>query len=134
MLIQTIEKKFECGELDEICLKLVTFIRHNINEILEHWRSECRTWDRCVDLQTAIKTFLLRKGSVDMSMDMKAQVEAMKKEIERRMSEGDSDITRIKTEWTQKYAGIWREYRTLEIIYAFDRNKEKCLRVFEEIK
>jgi hypothetical protein len=110
------------GALDRYLERLLRFVERNRDEIQLLAGS-----DEPVALAEAAKRVVARAGHVDLSSEMRDQVQRICDEIWIRGERGDYDRAHITQEWTSKHAANWRRWRIKEYVFVIDRHAEEIV-------
>jgi len=130
--LDEIAQKYADGRLDHIKSDLERFITANrvrIDGLKQEWATR-----RHVQLtdENAIKQFILKHRSINPVAEIQEQLEEIQKEKWiRGVQQGcEPDEQAVALEWSQKYSANWRAHRVTTIIYVFDREKERYVKLF----
>jgi hypothetical protein len=104
------------GALDRYLARLLTFVDRNRGEIVQ-----LADGDAPDALVEAAKRVVVRAGAVDLSSEMRDQVQRICDEIWIRGERGDYDRAHITQEWTSLHAANWRRWRLKEYVFVIDR-------------
>ncbi|HLV30440.1 MAG TPA: hypothetical protein VKY57_02600 [Chitinispirillaceae bacterium] len=127
--LDKIKESYAQGHLDSLKYQLQQFIQNNKNEILRFKAQEEIHWEKELDVETALKLFILHVRSINMQAEMKDQLKAIKEEGNYR-SESHNSMNQVCFDWIQYQAPIWRGYRVLSIIYVLNQNRDFYLSLF----
>jgi hypothetical protein len=76
--------------------------------------------------------FILERKVVSLRKDMEDQLKEVEKEKWYRGEKNEcDDFDCVCKEWVKNYGGAWRVHRTREVLYVFEREKERYLEVIE---
>lgn len=127
--LDKIKESYSQGKLDSLKFQLQEFIRNNKNEIIRFKEQEEKLWEKKLDIETALKLFILHVRSINMQAEMRDQIKAIKEESNYR-SHSQNNTNEISFDWIQYQAPVWRGYRVLSIIYVLNQNLEHFLSLF----
>jgi hypothetical protein len=111
-----LELSWARGALDRYLGRLLTFVDRNRAEIVQ--LADGEDPDALVE---AAKRVVVRAGHVDLSSEMRDQVQRICDEIWIRGERGDYDRAHITQEWTSLHAANWRRWRIKEYVFVIDR-------------
>lgn len=127
--LDKIKESYLQGKLDSLKLQLQQFIQENKSEILRYKEQEEILWNKKLDIETALKLFILHVRSINMQEEMRDQLNDIKNDSG--VSESHHNMNQICFEWIQYHAPIWRGFRVLSIIYVFNENRDYYLSLFD---
>lgn len=129
--IDEIRSKYDSGQLEEIRKDLERFIRVHREQILRY-----RDTNRSPDVsplpdEVAIKLYILRHRSINPKREIEEQLQEINREkwIRGVQSGLAPDPQQVASEWSRLYSAGWRSHRVLSIVYVFEREKERYLRL-----
>jgi hypothetical protein len=128
--LDEIKKGYESGYLDPIKSQLEKFIRKHKDDIIKFKQQEENLWKHSMDLAAAVKLFILKIRTIDMHAEMADQVKALETVASNKPAHIDTNSAHM--DWVHSHAKGWRGYRVLAIIYVFDKNRDRLLKVFSE--
>jgi len=105
------------GALDRYLGRLLTFVERHRDQIVQLAGGD----DEPAALVEAAKRVVVRAGAVDLSSEMRDQVQRICDEIWYRGERGDYDRAHITQEWTSLHAANWRRWRIKEYVFVIDR-------------
>ena len=132
--IDEIRSKYESGQLDHIKADLERFIIAHAEEIEQYKRDQIeRGLDPIAD-DTAIKFFIIQNRSINPEREILEQVAEIEREkwIQGVKTGCAPDAQAVCQEWANKHSAGWRQHRVTIIVYVFEREKERFLRVLHE--
>lgn len=126
--VSEIKNRYEEGELDRVKEDLEMFLRNRKEPILSFQNTlEDQFPNREVDLEFAVKAYILKVRSINPEAEIKKEVKMIRSEVDRIQSQKDIPREEIVRKWCSKYASAWREQRVLSILYVFEQHKDHYL-------
>lgn len=129
-----IKEAYESGKLDHVKTALENFIKTHKNEI-KRLKNDKTISSRLGELsdEVAVKLFVLQHRSINPIEEIKEQLTEIEKEkwiqgIHYGCSPNPEQVTK---EWANLYSSGWRDHRVLCVIYVFEREKERYLKLLE---
>lgn len=116
--LQILDKLWENGSLKRHLNSLERFYREKRPEFLRLLATEPPSNHRLVELA---KQLVIEHGIVDHLSETLDQIKAIESEIWIQGENGNHDRERIATEWTDRHAASWREWRIKEYLYTTER-------------
>ncbi|MFN3484675.1 MAG: hypothetical protein ACK44W_04230 [Planctomycetota bacterium] len=128
--LNELKRRYESGELDAIREDLERFLRQHRTAIAAA-RSQQLSGGVPVSEEEAVKLYILRHRSVNPERDLRDQLEEIRREAGRRSPGGESpaELEEVTLEWARYRSAAWRSYRLSAILYVFDREKERYLKL-----
>ncbi len=126
--IKIIEELFKTGQLNSISSHLLEFVRRHKRDIRE-LAGEQSNSDQ---LMKATTQLIRKRGSIHLPSEMADQIREINNEIWYRGERGDFDRSKIQEEWAMKYAAVWRNFRTKEILYVLEQKWDEIERILGE--
>lgn len=129
--IEEIRRKYEAGLMDEIRGDLERFIRAHRDEIRRLRDANiARNLPPLAD-DTAVKLFILQHRSINPRREIQEQLQEISREKWiRGVQLGHApDEGEVAAEWAQKHAAGWRAHRVMSIVYVFEREKDRLVRL-----
>jgi len=132
--IDEIRSKYESGQLDYIKTDLERFIIVHAAEIEQYKRDQIERGLPPITDDTAIKFFIIRNRSINPEREILEQVAEIEREkwIQGVKTGSAPDPHAVCAEWANKYSAGWRQHRVTLIVYVFERDKDRFLRVLHE--
>jgi hypothetical protein len=132
--IDEIRSKYESGELDYIKTDLERFIIVHAPEIEQYKRDQVARGLPPITDDTAIKFFIIQNRSINPEREILEQVAEIEREkwIQGVKTGAEPDPQQVCQEWASKYSAGWRQHRVTIIVYVFEREKDRFLRVLHE--
>ena len=132
--IDEIRSKYESGELDYIKADLERFIIAHAQEIEKYKRDQVDRGLPPIADDTAIKFFIIQNRSINPEREILEQVAEIEREkwIQGVKTGSAPDPHAVCAEWANKYSAGWRQHRVTLIVYVFERDKDRFLRVLHE--
>jgi hypothetical protein len=122
---ESVDSKFESGELNKLFQHLLDFVVRHQSDILVMANELNGSTDET--LLEATRKLVLRLGTVHPPSEMADQIREIQKEVWYRGEEGNSDMVGIKEKWSEEYAMKWREARTYETFYLIEKRSVELL-------
>lgn len=129
--IEEIRQKYDSGRMDEIRVDLDRFIRAHRREILcLRDANVAKNLPPLTD-ETAIKLFILRHRSINPRREIQEQLQEISREkwIRGVQLGCPPDPEEVASEWARKHSAGWRAHRVMSIVYVFEREKERYVRL-----
>ncbi|HEY3226093.1 MAG TPA: hypothetical protein VGK61_03735 [Planctomycetota bacterium] len=132
--IDEIRTKYESGELDYIKADLERFIIAHAQEIERYRRDQVERGLPPIADDTAIKFFIIQNRSINPEREILEQVAEIEREkwIQGVKTGSAPDPQAVCQEWASKYSAGWRSHRVTSIVYVFEREKDRYLRILRE--
>lgn len=130
--LNELKRRYESGEFDAIREDLERFLRKHRAAIAA---ARCEQERRGVPVseEEAVKLYILRHRSINPERDMRDQLEEIRREAGRRAAAPagapPADAEEVTLEWARYRSAAWRSYRLTAILYVFDREKDRYLRL-----
>lgn len=129
-----IREKYGKGTLEQIRKDLEGFLvahRGKIREVRE--KSFARKKGR-VSPELAVKLYILQHRSINPAREIREQLHEINREkwIHGEMLGHPPDDQAVARSWAKKHAVEWRSHRVMEIVFVFEQEKERFLRILEE--
>jgi hypothetical protein len=131
--IDEIRAKYDSGKLEPIRLDLERFIRAHKAEIRKFQdRNVAKKLPPLSD-EVAIKLYILQHRSINPAREIREQLEEIQREkwIRGVQTGREPDAQTVASEWSREHSAGWRAHRVTEIIYVFDREKERYVRLLQ---
>jgi hypothetical protein len=128
--LEDIRRKFESGQLDSIKTDLERFLVQNRAEIARYQEEQGQKGLSLTD-ETAVKFYILRYGSINARREITEQLEEIQREkwIRGERLGRPPDAQEVARDWAKKHSAGWRSHRLTTIIYCFDREKDRYLKL-----
>jgi hypothetical protein len=128
--LDEIREKYEAGRLESLRRDLERFLVAHRAEIAAYRKAEAEKGLELTD-EAAVKFFLLRHRTVNAQGDIREQLEEIRKEawIQGVKKGCAPDEAAVAQEWARCYSAGWRAHRLTTIVYVFEREKERYLRL-----
>ena len=132
--IDEIRAKYETGQLEYIKSDLERFIIAHASEIEQFKRDQVERGLPPITDDTAIKFFIIRNRSINPEREILEQVAEIEREkwIQGVKTGSAPDPQAVCAEWASKYSAGWRQHRVTIIVYVFEQEKERFLRVLHD--
>lgn len=128
--LDEIREKYEAGRLETLRQDLGRFLVAHRSEIAA-WRADQKARGIELDDEQAVKLFLLRRRTVNPGGDIREQLDEIRKEawIQGVQKGRPPDEAAVAQEWARSYSAGWRSHRLTTIVYVFEREKERYLKL-----
>ena len=129
--IEEIREKYEAGQLDRIKADLERFIVSHRGAILKFRDASIAKGRPPLSDEVAIKFYILRHRSINPAQEIQEQlVEIEREKWIRGVATGrEPDAQEVANEWAKEHSAGWRAHRVTTIVYVFDREKDRYLRL-----
>jgi len=129
--IDEIRRKYESGQLDVIREDLERFLRAHREQILRFRDSRRTSPSLGLSDELAVKLYILRQRSINPKREIEEQLQEIHREkwIRGIQMGQPPDAEQVASEWARLYSAGWRSHRVLSIVYVFEREKERFLRL-----
>ena len=128
--IEDIRRKYDAGQLDPLKSDLETFIlRHRSDIGAVRVQEEARGVP--FSDEAAIKIYILRHRSISPQKDIQEQLGEIRKEtwIRGVQTGCPPDPEEVAMDWARIHSAAWRSHRLTTIIYVFERDKDRYLKL-----
>jgi len=119
----SLEEKFAKGELKDIEAHILDFVERHHKTILDIAET-CKASKIKHPYIEATQILAGKRGSIHLPSELAAMIKELNKEKWYRGEEGEEDEDKIKDDWKQKYANLWREARKIEILYVIEKKQD----------
>lgn len=128
--IDEIRRRYEAGELETIRQDLDRFIQAHKGEISTYRDEQARKGLNLSD-EAAVKFFILHHRSINPQREIRDQLEEIQKEkwIRGIQTGRPPDEQEVALDWARDHSADWRSHRVTEIVYVFEREKERYCRL-----
>jgi hypothetical protein len=132
--IDEIRAKYESGRLDYIKSDLERFIIAHAAEIERYKREQADRGLAPISDDTAIKFFIIQNRSINPEREILEQIAEIEREkwIRGVQTGRSPDANAVCQEWASLYSAGWRAHRVTSIVYVFEREKERYLRILRD--
>ena len=132
--IDEIRAKYESGQLDSIKADLERFIAAHALEIERYKREQVERGLPPISDDTAIKFFIIQNRSINPEREILEQIAEIEREkwIQGVKTGQAPDAQAVCQEWAAKYSAGWRSHRVTSIVYVFEREKDRFLRILRD--
>ncbi len=130
--LDEIRERYEAGQLEPIRRDIERFLVAHRTEIARY-RKEQEEKGLVLTDEAAVKFFLLRHRTINAQADIREQLEEIRKEKWiRGVQQGCApDDQQVALEWARSYSAGWRAHRLTTIVYVFEREKERYLKLLK---
>ena len=130
--LDEIREQYEQGRLEPLKGDLERFLCSHRERIRAFGVEQTA---RGLDLpaESVVKFYILRQRSINPRREIQDQLEEIQREkwIRGIQSGCEPDAQQVAADWARKYSGPWREHRLTTIVYVFEREKERFLKLLE---
>jgi hypothetical protein len=128
--IDGIRMDYEAGRLESLKEDLARFLCAHRSDIAR-FREEQSGKGLALDGESAVKFFILRHRTVNPQRDISDQLEEIRKEAWcRGVDTGRApDPQLVALDWARRFSADWRAHRVTTIVYVFERDKERFLKL-----
>lgn len=130
--LEEIEQKYRRGELDPIKEDLERFLVAH-REKIAACRAEQEGKGNPLPDDALVKYYILRHRSINPRREIADQLDEIQKEkwIRGVHSGCPPDPQAVAEDWARQYSDGWRKHRLNEIIFVFEQEKERYLRLLQ---
>ena len=130
--IDAIRAEYESGRLEELRGDLERFLLAH-RERIRAFAAEQAAKGLAPTTETAVKFYLLRQRSINPRREIQDQLEEIQREkwIRGVNSGRAPDPQEVAADWARRYSAMWREHRITKIVYVFEREKDRYLKLVE---
>ena len=132
--IQQLEEEFLAGTLAPIQRDLEAFLRTNRDKILEFKRRQVDVLGPNPDAAAlAVKWYILEVKCINPVEEIRSELGEIEREIwyEGERQKRTADRLEVAREWCRRHAPGWRDHRVMTIIFVFEREKSRYLKILE---
>ena len=128
--LDEIRRDYEAGRLGAIQQDLERFLVAHRAEIVAA-RAEQERAGVAVPAGDAVKLFILRHRSIHAQHEIRDQLEEIQREkwIRGVQSGCSPDAQQVAAEWAQAHSAAWRQHRLTTIVYVFEQDKDRYLKL-----
>ena len=128
--LEEIRRKYDSGELEPIKEDLARYLVAHRAEIAA-WRAQQELTGTALPDGDAVKLFILRHRSINPQREIREQLEEIQKEkwIRGVRAGSPPDPQQVALEWARVHSVSWREHRLTTIVYVFEQEKERYLKL-----
>lgn len=119
----TLDQLWQSGRLQRHVECLERFYREKRHQFRQRLQSQVDSGE----LTKVAKSLVIENGTVDPHSETLDQIKAIESEIWIQGEQGNHDRNRIATEWTERYAQAWRDWRLKEYLYTIERTEARHL-------
>ncbi len=129
--LDEIRRKYESGQLDHIKADLERFLTAHRQEIDCFREEQCRRARQQLPDETIVKFFIIHCRSINPASEISEQLAEIEREkwIQGVEKGCCPDPQQVALDWAKKFSAGWRAHRVTSIIYCFDRDKERYLKL-----
>ena len=129
-----IREKYDKGELDQIRRDLEQFLVAHRERIRDLQQKKFAGKTKLVSPEVAVKLYILQHRSINPAREIREQLHEINREkwIHGEMLGRPPDSQAVARSWARKHAVGWRSHRVMEIVFVFDQEKKKYLKILEK--
>lgn len=130
--IDDIKAQYEAGRLEDLRGDLERFmVAHR--EKIRVFAAEQAARGLVIPIDAAVKFYILRQRSINPRREIQDQLEEIQREkwIRGVQSGCAPDPQEVAADWAKRYSAMWREHRLTTIVYVFEREKSRYLKLIE---
>ena len=128
--LDEIRMQYEAGRLEPIRQDLERFIFAH-RKAIETYRSEQEAKGIPLTDEAAVKFYILRHRSINPRREIQDQIEEIMREkwIRGVRTGREPNEQEVATEWSREHSASWRAHRVTVIIYVFEREKDRFIKM-----
>jgi len=130
--LKKLSEEFCLGRYKELEKDLEDFIRNNKDAITKFKETELKNTDiSSASNELAIKLYIIKTKTINPSAEIKKELAEIEKEIwyQGEKLKAPPDRNKIAQEWCRLHAPGWRDNWVFAVIYVFEHNKERYLKL-----
>lgn len=129
--LEEIRRKYESGELAPLRDDLERFLIAHRDRIRALQRDRIEKGQPELPPEVAVKLYILQHRTVNPQRDIADQLREIEREkwIRGVDAGAEPDPQKVASEWARRYSAGWRAHRVTSIVYVFEREKERYLRI-----
>jgi hypothetical protein len=130
--LDDIKANYDAGRLEGLRGDLERFLAAH-REKIRVFAAEQAARGLTIPKDAAVKFYILRLRSINPRREIQDQLEEIQREKWiRGINSGRSpDPQEVANDWAKRYSAMWREHRLTEIVYVFEREKDRYLKILE---
>ena len=130
--LDDIKANYDAGKLEGLRGDLERFLASHRDRILR-FEEEQAARGLSIPRDSAVKFYILRLRSINPRREIQDQLEEIQREkwIRGIQTGCAPDPQEVAADWAKRYSAMWREHRLTEIVYVFEREKERYLKILE---
>lgn len=133
--LEKLDSEYQAGKYRTVEADLEAFIRkhrHQIRRFRDELLGKLKGVTPTDDL--AIRWYLLQIRSINPVDEIREELEEIEREIwyQGERSQGRVDRASVARQWCYRHAPGWRDHRVLAIVYCYERNKERYIKILDE--
>lgn len=128
--IDDIKAEYDGGKLEELRGDLERFLLAHKDRI-RAFAAEQAAKGLAPTVEAAVKFYLLKQRSINPRREIQDQLEEIQREKWiRGINTGRApDPQEVASDWARRYSAMWREHRITKIVYVFEREKDRYLKI-----
>ena len=130
--LDDIKANYDAGKLEGLRGDLERFLVSHRDRILR-FHEEQAARGLSIPRDSAVKFYILRLRSINPRREIQDQLEEIQREkwIRGIQTGCAPDPQEVAADWAKRYSAMWREHRLTEIVYVFEREKDRYLKILE---
>ena len=130
--LDDIKANYDAGRLEGLRGDLERFLVSH-REKIRLFAEEQAARGLKIPRDSAVKFYILRLRSINPRREIQDQLEEIQREkwIRGVQTGRAPDPQEVAADWAKRYSAMWREHRLTEIVYVFEREKERYLKILE---
>ena len=130
--LDDIKANYDAGRLEGLRGDLERFLVAH-REKIRVFAAEQAARGLVIPQDSAVKFYILRLRSINPRREIQDQLEEIQREkwIRGIQTGRAPDPQEVAADWAKRYSAMWREHRLTEIVYVFEREKDRYLKILE---
>lgn len=130
--LDDIREQYEGGRLEALKADLERFLAAHRDRI-RAFAAEQAARGLELPSESVVKFYILRQRSINPRREIQDQLEEINREkwIRGVQTGCSPDPQEVAVDWARKFSATWREHRLTTIVYVFEREKDRYLKVLE---
>ena len=131
--IESIRQRYEAGALDGLCRDLEVFLKSHRDAIRNFRNEQVEQGFKNMPLDVAVKFYILKHRTINPGGDISEQLQEIQREkwIKGVQIGHEPDAQSVAQEWTRKYSASWRAHRVTSIVFVFEKEKDRYLKLLD---
>lgn len=130
--LDEIKQQYEAGRLEGLREDLERFLVSH-REKIRRFAAEQAARGLNLGTDAAVKFYILRLRSINPRREIQDQLEEIQREkwIRGINSGCAPDPQEVAADWAKRYSAMWREHRLTTIVWVFEREKDRYLKLVD---
>jgi hypothetical protein len=130
--LDDIREQYEQGRLESLKDDLERFLCNHRDRI-RAFAAEQVARGLEIPADSVVKFYILRQRSINPRREIQDQLEEIQREkwIRGIQSGCAPDAQEVAADWARKFSAPWREHRLTTIVYVFERDKDRYLKLLD---